>query len=96
MAWLAGFAAENGLARGVLSATARGRLVVSALLYVPGIAWPMALAGGLGLEAGWIGQRAGFYWTAFIAPFVLGRRAEGGDRGAGGDGGWTALAKRRA
>jgi biotin transport system substrate-specific component len=71
LAWLAGYAAEKGLARGVLS-TAAVALAASALLYLPGILWPMALAGAAGLEAGWIARDAGFYWTAFAAPFLLG------------------------
>lgn len=71
LAWLAGLAAEKGLARGVLP-TAAVALAASALLYVPGILWPMAVAGAAGLEAGWIARDAGFYWSAFVAPFLLG------------------------
>lgn len=71
MAWAAGFAAERGLAKGCVSTTLVA-LALSALLYVPGIAWPLAVASGLGLEAGWIGQGVGFYWTHFMQAFVLG------------------------
>jgi len=71
LAWLAGYAAERGLARGVVS-TAAVALAASALLYIPGVLWPMALAGATGLDAGWIGQTASFYWGAFVAPFLLG------------------------
>jgi biotin transport system substrate-specific component len=71
LAWLAGLAVERGLARGAVSTAVAG-LVASALLYVPGVLWPMAVAGAAGLDAGWIGQGAGFYWTHFVAPFVLG------------------------
>jgi biotin transport system substrate-specific component len=71
LAWLAGYAAEKGLARGVVS-TAAVALAASALLYVPGILWPMAVAGAAGLEAGWIARDAGFYWSAFVAPFLIG------------------------
>lgn len=71
MAWAAGFAAERGLAKGFVSTTLVA-LALSALLYVPGIAWPLAVASGLGLEAGWIGQGVGFYWTHFMQAFVLG------------------------
>jgi biotin transport system substrate-specific component len=72
MAWAAGFAVERGLAKGLVS-TALVALVLSALLYVPGLAWPMALAGGFGIEAGWIGQGlAAYYWPYFVAPFLLG------------------------
>jgi len=71
MAYLAGLAAERGVARGFLG-TGASALVISALLYVPGLIWPAALAGGLGFEAGWVGQSSGFYWTWFVAPFLIG------------------------
>ena len=72
VAWSAGFAAERGLARGVIG-TALAALLISALLYIPGIAWPMAVAGLFGIEAGWIGQDfASYYWAYFMQPFLLG------------------------
>ena len=71
MAYLAGLAAERGVARGFVG-TGASALVISALLYVPGLIWPAALAGGLGFEAGWVGQSSGFYWTWFVAPFLIG------------------------
>lgn len=71
LAWLVGFAADRGWTRGVL-ATAIVCALASAMLYIPGVAWPMALAGATGLEGGWIGQGTGFYWTWFVAPFLLG------------------------
>ena len=71
MAWAAGWAAERGIAKGFLG-TALSALVISALLYVPGIAWPMALAGGFGIEAGWLAQDLSYYWAYFISPFLLG------------------------
>lgn len=71
LAWLAGRAAETGFARGVVS-TGLVAVAASALLYVPGILWPMAVAGAAGFDAGWIGQDAQFYWGAFVAPFLLG------------------------
>ena len=95
MAYLAGFAVEKGIAKGVFG-TAAAALVISALLYVPGILWPMALAGGLGLEAGWIARDAGFYWTAFIAPFLLGDALKAVIAALVVTGGWSVLAKRRA
>ncbi|WP_292286996.1 biotin transporter BioY [Marivita sp.] len=71
MAWLAGLAADRGIARGVVS-TVLVALVLSMLLYLPGIAWPMAVASATGIEAGWVGQEIGVYWTHFIAPFLIG------------------------
>ena len=70
MAYLAGLAAER--LRGVVP-VALACLVAAAVIYVPGIAWPMAVAGATGLEGGWIGQGFGsYYWTYFIAPFLIG------------------------
>jgi len=94
LAWLAGRAAERGLARGVVS-TAVVALVASALLYVPGILWPMLVAGAAGLEAGWIGQGASFYWTHFMAPFALGDVLKSVIAALVVTGAWAAL-KRRA
>ena len=61
LAWLVGYAADRGIARGLVS-TALVCLGASLLLYVPGLAWPMAIAGGFGLEGGWIGQAFGSYY----------------------------------
>ncbi|MEY3003882.1 MAG: hypothetical protein RLZZ491_1058 [Pseudomonadota bacterium] len=71
MAWLAGLAAERGLARGV-AGTAAVALVASALLYLPGVLWPMAVAAMAGVDAGWAGQDAAFYWAYFVTPFLIG------------------------
>ena len=43
MSWAAGWAAERGLARGFVG-TALSAIVISALLYVPGLAWPALVA----------------------------------------------------
>ncbi|WP_439123761.1 biotin transporter BioY [Marivita sp.] len=71
MAGLAGLAADRGIAKGFVS-TAFVTIGLAALLYVPGIAWPMAVASATGVEAGWVGQDIGYYWTYFIAPFLIG------------------------
>ena len=71
MAWLAGLAAERGFARGVVSTAIVG-IVVSALLYIPGVAWPMAVAGAFGIEGGWVGSSAETIWTYWVSPFLLG------------------------
>jgi biotin transport system substrate-specific component len=72
LAWVVGFAAERGLARGAVS-TALVCVAGALLLYLPGLAWPMALAGAFGLDAGWVGQAFGsYYWTHFMAPFLIG------------------------
>lgn len=71
MAWLAGFAAERGLAKGFIG-TALSALVITALLYLPGVAWPMAVAGVFGIDAGWVGLSASSVWAGFVSPFLMG------------------------
>lgn len=92
MAWAAGFAAERGLARGVVG-TALSALLISAALYVPGLAWPALIAGGFGFEAGWVAQDAGFYWTWFVAPFLLGDAVKAVIAALLVAGGWKALSR---
>jgi len=93
LAWLAGFAAERGLARGVLS-TALVGIAASALLYLPGVAWPMAVAGTLGLEAGWVGMGPGAIWTHFVAPFLIGDAVKAVLAALIVTGAWSVLARR--
>ncbi len=93
MAWLAGLAAERGLARGVIG-TALSGIVVSALLYLPGVAWPMAVAGAFGVEAGWVGLGTGSIWAGFIAPFLLGDAIKAVLAALMIAGGWKALSAR--
>jgi biotin transport system substrate-specific component len=92
MAWAAGFAAERGLARGVVG-TALSALLISAALYLPGVAWPALVAGGAGFEAGWVAQDAGFYWTWFVAPFLLGDAVKAVIAALLVAGGWKALSR---
>lgn len=92
MAWAAGFAAERGLARGVVG-TALSALLISAALYIPGLAWPAMVAGGFGFEAGWVAQDAGFYWTWFVAPFLLGDAVKAVIAALLVAGGWKALSR---
>ena len=92
MAWAAGFAAERGLARGVVG-TALSALLISAALYIPGLAWPALVASGFGLDAGWVAQDAGFYWTWFVAPFLLGDAVKAVIAALLVAGGWKALSR---
>lgn len=92
MAWAAGFAAERGLARGVIG-TALSALTISALLYIPGVAWPALVAGGFGFEAAWVAQDASFYWTWFVAPFLLGDAVKAVIAALLIAGGWKALSR---
>ena len=94
LAWLVGFAAENGLAKGVLGTAAAG-IAASALLYIPGIAWPMSLANLSGIEAGWIGREFGaYYWTYFMAPFLIGDAVKAILAALIISGGWKALSRK--
>lgn len=71
VAWAVGWAADRGLTRSVLGA-ALVCMVASVLLYIPGLAWPMAVANIVGLEGGWVGLSWGAMWQGFVAPFVMG------------------------
>ncbi|MFK7877732.1 MAG: biotin transporter BioY [Paracoccaceae bacterium] len=72
LAWGVGFASERGWTKSVVS-TALICTLVSLALYIPGVAWPMAVAGLTGLEAGWVGKDfTNFYWVYFVAPFLIG------------------------
>ncbi len=61
MAWLAGLAVEKGLARGVVT-TALCGIAISALLYIPGLAWPAAM----------LGKTLPDLWAGWMAPFLMG------------------------
>ncbi|GGH20479.1 biotin transport system substrate-specific component [Cribrihabitans marinus] len=94
MAWLAGLAAERGLARGVIG-TALVGIVASAVLYIPGVAWPMAVAGALGFEGSWVGSSADAIWTYWVSPFLLGDALKAVIAALVVTGGWAALKSRR-
>ncbi|MBB5516507.1 biotin transport system substrate-specific component [Rubricella aquisinus] len=94
MAWLAGLAAERGLAKGMIG-TAISALVISALLYIPGVAWPMAVAGAAGIEAGWVGLSASSVWAGFVAPFLMGDAIKAVLAALLVSGAWAAIKARR-
>ena len=79
LAWVAGAASERWMANGVAGRiSAMAALVVTlilagALLYVPGLAWPMAVANVAGIDRTWVGQDfASYYWPYFMQPFLAG------------------------
>ena len=93
LAWMAGYAAERGLAKGVVG-TAIAAIVASATLYIPGILWPMTVAGATGIEAGWIARDFGsYYWAYFMAPFLIGDTVKAVIAALIVTGGWKALSK---
>ncbi|OYX41326.1 MAG: biotin transporter BioY [Rhodobacterales bacterium 32-67-9] len=84
MAWIAGFAADRG-ARGVVT-MALAALAASALLYIPGLAWPALVMGKTVPEllSGWmLPFLAGDAVKAVIAALVV-------------SGGWAMLKNRKA
>ncbi len=83
MAWLAGLAVERGLARGVVS-TALCGIAISALLYVPGLAWPAAVMGKAMPEL----------WAYWMSPFLLGDTVKAVLAAMVVWGGWKALSAR--
>jgi biotin transport system substrate-specific component len=84
MAWLAGLAVEKGLARGVVSTAICG-IVVSALLYLPGLAWPAAV----------MGTSAPDLWAHWMGPFLIGDAVKAVIASMVVWGGWKALQMRR-
>lgn len=85
MAWLAGLAVEKGLARGVLSTAVCG-IVISALLYIPGLAWPAAM----------LGKTMPELWSGWMAPFLLGDAIKAVIAAMVVWAGWKAVAARKA
>lgn len=94
MAWLAGFVVERGLARGVISTAICG-IAISALLYVPGVAWPMAIAEVAGISGSWVGSSVDAIWTYWVAPFLLGDAVKAVIAALVIWGGWKALETRK-
>lgn len=83
MAWLAGLVVERGLARGAIS-TALCGIAISALLYIPGLAWPAAVMGTAAPEL----------WAYWMAPFLIGDTVKAVIAAMVVWGGWKALAAR--
>jgi biotin transport system substrate-specific component len=95
MAWAAGFAADRGV-KGVLP-VALVALTVSALLYIPGVAWAMAADSLFGLDASkWGADSFASVWTWYIAPFLLGDAVKAVIAALVVSGGWAALKGRGA
>lgn len=69
LAYIAGLAAERSKSFGIMVA---GAIVGSIVLYIPGVAWPMALAEMFGAEGKWVGSSATSIWTYWVSPFLLG------------------------
>lgn len=66
MAYVAGLAAGRGFV-----AMAGAAILGGALLYIPGLAWPMAGAEMLGIEGKWVGSSWATIWQYWLSPFIL-------------------------
>ena len=90
MAWLAGLAADLGI-KGLVP-TAGVALVLSALLYVPGVAWAMLADTMLGLDtAKWGADTFAMIWQYYMAPFLVGDAIKAVMAALVVSGGWAAL-----
>jgi biotin transport system substrate-specific component len=69
LAYITGLAAERSKSFVVMF---MGALVGAIALYIPGVAWPMAVAEMLGAEGKWVGSSASSIWTYWVSPFLLG------------------------
>ncbi len=95
MAWAAGFAADRGV-KGLVP-VALVALAMSALLYVPGVAWAMAADSLFGLDASkWGADSLASIWTWYMAPFLPGDAVKAVIAALVVSGGWAALKGRRA
>ena len=67
MAAIAGLAARSSLPT-MIAACLAGALFI----YIPGLAWPYAVASGFGIDAGWASSEASSLWTGWMQPFLIG------------------------
>ncbi|MEM9392543.1 MAG: biotin transporter BioY [Pseudomonadota bacterium] len=70
IAWFAGYVTERGVKS--FFGLALTALAASALLYVPGLAWPALIASGLGIEGSWIPSSLDTLLNWYMLPFLLG------------------------
>ncbi len=84
MAFVAGLAADRGVGRVVPLALVG--LLASALLYVPGVAWPLLVAGKALPEL----------WAGWVAPFLPGDAIKAVLAALAVSGGWAWASRRRA
>ena len=94
MAWAAGMVSDRGI-RTVVPLAIAG-IVISALLYVPGLAWPAGVASAFGIEAGWAGLSMDRIFAGFAAPFLLGDALKAVIAAVIVTGAWSFLGKRDA
>ena len=69
MVYVAGLARDFKLTN--FFATAFFMLLASALLYIPGVLWPLLIADFFGIQAGWANLPISKIMSNFIIPFIL-------------------------
>ena len=84
MAFLAGYASDRGMTAGIISASAT-TLLVSALLYIPGLLWP----------ALYFGKSPDALWLHWMSPFLVGDAVKAVLAALVVTGGWAVLGKLR-
>lgn len=92
MAWAAGVASDRGI-KTFLPVTIVG-LILSAAIYIPGVAWPMAVAGLFGIDGSWVGSSADSIWTYWVSPFIVGDMIKTVIAAMLVTGGWAAIKSR--
>lgn len=102
MAFIAGLAADYGIRKFLPMAGLA--LVAAALLYIPGVAWPLLLAkisgvtqmlAGFGVDpAKWGADTTAMIWQYYIAPFLIGDTVKAVLAALIVAGGWSVLGRR--
>lgn len=102
MAFIAGLAADYGIKK-VLPMAALA-LVAAALLYIPGVAWPLLIAklgsvttmlAGFGIDpAKWGADTSAMIWQYYMSPFLIGDAVKAVLAALIVAGGWSVLGRR--
>ena len=95
MAFLAGLVVDLGVRRFLPLAVAT--VAISALLYVPGVAWAMLADSALGVNASkWGADNFAMIWQYYMSPFLIGDTVKAVIAALVVTGAWAALARRAA
>jgi len=93
VAFLAGLMTDRGIKN--VFALAAGGIVISLLLYVPGVAWAMYFAEMVGLDtAKWGADSFASIWKWYMAPFLIGDAVKAVIAAMMVTGAWSILRKR--
>ncbi len=94
MAWIAGLSADFGYRR--ILPVAFFSFLAAIALYIPGLAWPYAIASAFGVEAGWAGTSIAKLWAGWMQPFLLGDTLKAVLAAMIVTGAWDAIARRKS